>query len=63
MEFRKNFNSIAKSEASAMAEISKKTEGMKFNCTKQDIIEALNSSANTSAGPGGIAFSMIKKIA
>ena len=46
-----------------MADISKKSEGMKFNSTKQDIIEALNSSANTAAGPDSIAFSMIKKIA
>ena len=63
VEFRSNFNSIAKSATSVMADMLKKTEGMRLNCTKPDIIEALNSSANTAAGPDGIAFSMIRKIA
>ena len=43
VEFCSNVNSIAKSAKSAMAEILKKTKGMKFNCTKQDVIKALNS--------------------
>ena len=63
VEFRSNYNSIAKSAISAMADISKKTEGKRFNCTKRDIIEALNRRANSAAGPDGIAFSMVKKIA
>ena len=63
VEFRCNFNYIAKSATFALADISKKAVGMIFNCTKQDIIEALNCSANTAAGPDDIAFLMIKKIA
>ena len=35
---------------------------MRFNCTEQDIVEALNSSASSAVRPNGISFPMIKKI-